>query len=189
MALMNKRIIASTVAVAALFGLGGTALAATGGGTGYDIQGAALSLATDPPPPAPAPMDPSKRQQLKDCVKAKIDSGGDKRAAVKDCRTQLGIPPRRKGVRPLFKTVHADLIVPKKGSPGQFETVQVDRGTVTAASADSVSLQRPDGPTVTVKVVPATKVKGVAAVADLAPGRHVAVVSAGGEARAVAAKP
>jgi hypothetical protein len=88
----------------------------------------------------------------------------------------------------LGRAAHAEVVIPKRGAPGQWETVVVDRGKVTAASADSVSLQRPDGPTVTVKVVAATKVKGVDKVADLAAGRQVVVVSAGGEARALVAR-
>jgi hypothetical protein len=81
------------------------------------------------------------------------------------------------------------VIVPKKGAEGQWETVVLDRGKVTAASADSISVQRPDGPTVTLKVVAGTKVRGASAVADVAAGREVVVVSAGGEARSVVVRP
>ncbi|MEO5678788.1 MAG: hypothetical protein ABIS47_03880 [Acidimicrobiales bacterium] len=192
---MTKRIIAAGIAIVAVLGLAGAAFAAGAPERpSYGFEDAALALAADPAPPAPAAGTQdrqAKRQALRDCVKTKVDAGGERRAALKECATQLGITPKAGKAgprRPLRGAVHADLVVPKKGADGQFETIQVDRGKVAEAKADSITLTRPDGPTVTLKVVPGTKVRGAAAAADLAPGREVAVVSAGGEARSIVAK-
>lgn len=186
---MTKRIIAFGVAAAAVLGLAGVALANQPERASYGIDDAALALSAVPAAPAAEPAAGGKRDELKACVKAKVEAGGEKRAAVKECAAQLGVKPGKGAVkRDLRKAVHAELIVPKKGAEGQFETVLVDRGKVTTASADSISLQRPDGPTVTVKVVPATKVKGAASAIELTAGREVVVVSAGGEARSIVAR-
>ncbi len=185
---MTKRIIAFAAAAAAILGLAGVALANPPERPSYGIDDAALALSAQAAPPTTQPAG-GKRQELKACVKTKVDAGGEKRAAVKECAGQLGIKPGGGAARrDLRKAVHADLVVPKKGADGQFETVAVDRGKVTAASADSISLQRSDGPTVTLKVVPATKVKGAASAAELAAGREVVVVSAGGEVRSIVAR-
>ena len=186
---MNKRIVALGVTAAAVLGLAGTALAApTAPPSG--LEEAALSLAADPVPGPPADKA-ARREQLRTCAKAKVDAGAEKRAAAKECATELGVAPGRSGkaTKRLGRAAHAELVVPKRGAEGQWETVVVDRGKVTAASAESVSLQRPDGPTVTVKVVAGTKVRGAASAADLATGRSVVVVSAAGEARSIVAKP
>ncbi len=192
---MTKRIIGLAVAAVLVLGLGGAALAAASPGQpSVTLEESALALAAADPAPPGGP--PAKREELRACVKAKVDGGAKRKEAGRECATQLGVTPGR-GARAaraakklgLGRAAHAELVVPKKGVEGQWETVMVDRGTVTAASADSLTLQRPDGPTVTVRVVAATRVKGAASVADLAPGRVVVVVSAGGEARSVMARP
>ncbi|MGH9286244.1 MAG: hypothetical protein ACRD0M_11325, partial [Acidimicrobiales bacterium] len=50
--------------------------------------------------------------------------------------------------------VHGELII--RQPDGTFAPAVLDRGTVTAASATSLTLQRPDGPTVTVALTAAT---------------------------------
>ena len=183
-------------------GLGGAALAASPDRSPSDLGGEALQLAADPGGPG-RPLD-GKRGELRACRKAKVAAGTQRRAAVEECAAQLGLDPRRAGKpeRPgrqgkpgkkardlgLGRAAHAEAVVPKEGAEGQWETVVLDRGKVTAASAEAVSLQRPDGPTVTVKVVASTKLKGVTSAADLAAGREVVVVSAGGEARPIVAR-
>lgn len=195
---MTKRIIGLALAALLVLGAGGVAFAAASPERpSYGLDEAALALAADPAPQPGAAPAAAKRDELRACVKARVDAGGQRGAARKECADQLGIKPG--GGRPgkpgkggpaarLGRAAHADLIVPKQGAEGEWETIQVDRGKVTAASADSISLQRPDGPTVTLKVVPGTKVKGAATVAELAAGREVVAVSAGGEARSVAAR-
>jgi len=185
---MNKRILGLTAAALLVVGLAGTALAnASPDRPSFGLDSADLAAATDPAPPAPGPGPAGgKRAQLKDCVKAKVDAGGDRKTSVKECAIQLGVKAGRPGR--LGRAAHAELLVPKKGAEGQWETVVLDRGKVTAVSADSIAVQRPDGPTVTLKVVPATKVRGATAVTDLAVGREVVIVSAGGEARSIVAR-
>lgn len=192
---MTKRIIGIVVSAVLVLGVGGVVLAAgSPPRPSYGLEESALAMATDPATAAAAaaPAD-AKRQELRTCVKTKVDAGGERKAALKECATQLGVEPklgkmRGQGPAKIGRAAHAELVVPKKGAEGQWETIQVDRGKVTAASADSLSVQRPDGPTVTLKVVAATKVRGAAKAADLAVGREVVVVSAGGEARAIVAR-
>jgi len=194
MVAMTKRIIAFGVAAAAVLGLGGVALANAPERASYGVEDAALALAADPAPPAPGAKK-GRREELQACVKPKVDAGAQRPAAMKECATQLGIDLDKQGKgrpgkagRGLRKAAHAELVVPKKGAEGQWETIIVDRGRVTAASAESISVQRPDGPTVTLRVVPATKVEGAPSAAELASGREVVVVSAGGEARSIHAR-
>lgn len=196
---MTKRIIGLAVVAVVVLGAAGVAFAAASPQRpSYGLEETALALAADPAPPGAAPAG-GKREELRTCVKAKVDAGADRKAAVKECADQLGIKPGRPGkpgkpgggpgpLAKLGRAAHAELVVPKEGAEGQWETVIVDRGKVTAASAESISVQRPDGPTVTVRVTAATKVKGAASAADLAVGREVVVVSAGGEARSIVAR-
>jgi len=188
MADMTKRILALMVAAVVALGFAGVAVAATSPDRpSFGLENADLAAA-DPAPPPPPPG--GKRAQMQACAKPKVDAGADRKTAVKECATQLGIKPGAKGgLRGLGKAAHAEVVVPKKDAPGQWETVVLDRGKVTATAAGSISVQRPDGPTVTVKVVATTKVKGAAAVTDLAPGREVVIVSAAGEARTIVARP
>ncbi len=196
---MTKRIIGSAIAAVLVLGVAGIAFASATPGSeqppAYALD-KALAEAAEPDPPKPGAG--GRKQELQACVKPKLDAGADKREAMRECAAQLGLPapgagrPGKGGKqdrRPApGRAAHAELVVPKKGVEGQWETVVVDRGKVTAASADSISLQRPDGPTVTIRVAASTKVRGAASAADLAAGREVVVVSAGGEARSVVAR-
>jgi len=189
---MNKRILGFVVAAVIVLGVAGFALAAASPDRpSFGLDNADLAVA-DPAATTPGTQAPAggKRAELQACVKPKVDGGTDRKTAIKECAAQLGIKPGGKGgLRGLGRAAHAEVVVPKKGAPGQFETVQLDRGKVTAASADSISVQRPDGPTATLKVVAGTKVRGVNVVTDLAAGREVVIVSAGGEARTIVARP
>jgi len=199
---MTKRILRMAIAAVLVLGAAGVALAAaTPPRPTLGPEVAALAAAADPdpanPPAPPDPANPSgaaagKKQELQACVNPKVAAGADKRTARQECATQLGIAAGRAGakgkVKGLGRAAHAELVVPKKGVEGQWETVVVDRGKVTSVSADSISVERPDGPTVTLKVVAGTKVRGAPSLAQLAPGRAVVVTSVGGEARAVVAR-
>ncbi len=81
--------------------------------------------------------------------------------------------------RLLARTDHATVEVKRHGT---WVTLELDRGKVTAASATSVSLARPDGTSVTIAVTPATKVRGVSSAAALVIGHRARVVSLGGDA-------
>jgi hypothetical protein len=78
------------------------------------------------------------------------------------------------------RSVHADLVV--KDKDGTYVTITIDRGTVTAASATSITLDRPDGKQVTLAVTTDTKVRGVASVAALQTGKAAVVLSRSGTA-------
>src|SRR4051812_34841826 len=69
---------------------------------------------------------------------------------------------RRAGIgRPgalLRRAEHGDLTVRTKDG---FETVTLDRGTVTAVSATSITVQRPDGQSVTEAIDASTRFRGV----------------------------
>ena len=100
-----------------------------------------------------------------------------------------GDGPRRPGPGggqhpgPLARAVHGDLIV--KAQDGTFEKVAFDRGTLTAASGTSLTLHRPDGVEVTVKLGDETRYRGVENAAALQTGRPAAVISKDGAARVV----
>ncbi|HEY1281395.1 MAG TPA: hypothetical protein VGF22_17080 [Acidimicrobiales bacterium] len=87
-----------------------------------------------------------------------------------------------RALRPLARrAVHGDVVV--KAKDGSYVTVTFDRGTVSAASATSVTLQRPDTTQPVIVTVDAnTKVHGVASVADLKVGQEAVVVSRSGTA-------
>jgi len=89
-------------------------------------------------------------------------------------------PRRSRGRRPRHRR-RRDVVV--KAKDGSYVTVTFDRGTVTAASATSVTLQRPDtNQPVTLAVDTNTKVHGVASAADLKVGQDAVVVSRSGTA-------
>jgi hypothetical protein len=91
-------------------------------------------------------------------------------------------------IRPLARHgVHGDIIV--KDKTGAYVTVTFDRGSVTAASATAVTLDRPDGQSVTLAVTADTKVHGAASAAELTVGKPAVVVSRSGTATQIAQRP
>jgi hypothetical protein len=78
------------------------------------------------------------------------------------------------------RTVHADLIVKDKG--GAFVTVTIDRGTVSAVNATSITVDRADGKQATLAINSDTAVHGVASVAAVQTGKTATVVSRDGTA-------
>lgn len=83
---------------------------------------------------------------------------------------------------PLARAVHGDLIV--RTTDG-FEPVTFDRGTLTSADGGSLTLHRPDGVDVTVKLSDDTRYVGVENADALEDGKRVAVVHKDGTAKAV----
>ena len=57
------------------------------------------------------------------------------------------------------RVIHGDLVV--KGQDGKFENVTYDRGTLDGVSGDTLTLTRPDGKKVSVKLTSDTKFRGV----------------------------
>jgi len=74
-----------------------------------------------------------------------------------------------------------------KDQNGTWITVGFDRGRVTDVATDHVTLARPDGQSVTLKLTPDTRYRGVTGEADVRTGNGAVVVSnADGTARLVA---
>ena len=84
---------------------------------------------------------------------------------------------------PLRRAVHGDLIVRTKAG---FENVTVDRGKVTAVSATSITIERPDGVSVTKAVTSDTRSRGVDAAEQVEQGKGALVVSKGNTAVLIA---
>jgi hypothetical protein len=81
---------------------------------------------------------------------------------------------------------HGDLEV--KTKDGTWVTITFDRGTVSAASPTSVTIDRPDGHQATLAINSSTKVHGIASVADLKTGKAAIVVSRSGTATQILQK-
>lgn len=79
------------------------------------------------------------------------------------------------GLAILRRADHGTLEI--KDKTGSWITLTVDRGQVTAADAGSVTLQRPDGQTVTAKLTADTKYRGVSSASSIATGKAAVVVS------------
>jgi hypothetical protein len=81
-------------------------------------------------------------------------------------------------------TVHAQLVVDtKKG----YVTIDIDRGKLTTASSSTITIKRPDGPSVSATITSKTKFIGLTE-SQLAPGDGVVLVQHGGYALYVAAR-
>jgi hypothetical protein len=85
------------------------------------------------------------------------------------------------------RVVHGDLIV--KGQDGKFENVTYDRGTLDGVSGDTLTLTRPDGKKVSVKLTSDTKFRGVGSASELKAGKQTLVTSRDGKALTVAQRP
>ena len=87
--------------------------------------------------------------------------------------------PGRAGARPgalLRHVEHGDLTVRTKNG---FENVTLDRGKVTAVSATSITIQHPDGQSVTKAIDGSTRFRRGGSAADIQTGRPAVVVSKG----------
>ena len=87
---------------------------------------------------------------------------------------------------PIRRVVHGDLIVRTKDG---FENVTVDRGKVTASSASSITIERPDGVSVTKTVTADTKFRGIHSADQLAHDKGALVVSKGDTAVLIGQRP
>jgi hypothetical protein len=198
--MVKRRIVAFVVAVVAVLGLGGVALA---NGLPARPSAAGPTITTVAGSGADPKTKHGRGEELRICAKAKVDAGATKADALKACLGELGLPadapkgpkgPRgpkdgkgRPGLGKLANATHGELVVPKDG--GGFETVAFDRGAITAVEAGSLTLKRADGPSVTVKLVDTTTFQGRAkSAADLKAGDEADVLSAGGVARLVHAR-
>lgn len=81
--------------------------------------------------------------------------------------------------------IHGDLLV--RGEDGSTRTVTFDRGKVTALSEGSITIERPDGVSVSKNLTDRTVFNGTPR-AELQPGAAVVVVSSGDTAERVLSK-
>jgi hypothetical protein len=81
-------------------------------------------------------------------------------------------------------TVHAQLIVHTKSG---YQTIEIDKGKLVSDSATTITIVRPDGPTVSATVTSSTKFYGLKE-SQLAPGDGVALVQGAGKAIFVASR-
>lgn len=81
----------------------------------------------------------------------------------------------------LARADHATVEIKAKSG---WETVEWDRGNVTASSATSITLQRPDGQSVTEAITSTTKYRGTGSIAVV--GQPAQVISLNGSALRVA---
>jgi len=88
------------------------------------------------------------------------------------------------GLALLRRAVHGDVIV--KDKAGQFVTVTFDRGKVTSHSDSSITVERPDGPSVTLHLDGSTRYRGITSATDIQDGKGAIVVSKDGTAIVVA---
>lgn len=72
---------------------------------------------------------------------------------------------------------------------GKWVTYTLDRGKVTAVSASSITLARPDGTSVTDAINPATKFRGVSSEAGITVGKPAGALSSNGTALRITQKP
>jgi hypothetical protein len=90
-----------------------------------------------------------------------------------------------KGAGILRRADHGDIEVQvkaAKGAPKTWETITFDKGTVTDVAADHISVARPDGQSVTLKIDATTKFHGVTDVAGVQKDKPAIVLSKAGVA-------
>lgn len=92
---------------------------------------------------------------------------------------------RKGGGAHLHHAIHGDLLVPNQARDG-FENVTFDRGEVTAVSASSITVKRPDGQSVTKAIDANTKFRGANSASEVQTGKPAMVVSKGNTATQVA---
>jgi hypothetical protein len=88
-------------------------------------------------------------------------------------------------LRLIRHTVHAQLIV---GTKTGYETVTINRGKLESVSATSITLKRPDGPTVIESIGSSTRFRGLKE-SKLAAGDRVVTVQVGGATVLIGALP
>src|SRR4051812_19993232 len=109
--------------------------------------------------------------------------------AAPNGQTRQGVPKGRnaRAAGILGRVVHGDLVV--RGKDGKFENVTYDRGTLDGVSGDTLTITRPDGKKVSLKLTSDTKFRGVANASELKAGKQTLVTSRDGKALTVAQRP
>lgn len=150
--------------------IGTGVLVAAVGITALGIAGATYAAASDPSP------SPTGSASGEGPVQVPGLGGGDHDG---DHKGPDGQGPGRDGHGPrggFPGAIHGELVVPSKDGTG-FQTVQMQRGTVTAVSATSISVKSEDGFTATYVVDADTKVNRDGAIADITADADVMVMA------------
>jgi uncharacterized membrane protein len=157
---LNRRRVAATVAaVLAVGAVSGFAYAETSGSAGSSSQASGVAQAASSPPSTQSPAN-----------------GGSSPAR----------PGAKAGAAGLLKrAIHVEAILPDPGGSG-YRVVDVDRGTVGAISASSITVNRPDGKSVTATVNSSTR---FGAGSPPSVGEQVVLMQSNGTAVRVAARP
>lgn len=131
--------IVASVAAVALIGGAGVALAATSSSSGPSTRAATAAAS---PSPTPSPT--------------RCPAKGPWRGMPRPGRA-FGVPfaPPGAGFGP-FGTIHGQFVMPKSG--GGYQTIDTQRGTVTAVSSSSITVKSSDGFTKTYQVTSSTNV-------------------------------
>jgi len=166
-----KRNVAAAVVAVAVLGGGAAAVAAEG---------------PSRPTLAAGSETPIRAQAQAAQTEGQGDEARPNRPARPD-RPNRPARPDRLGHPLARRAVHGELIV--RGEEGEFESVTFDRGRLTSVADGSLTLERPDGVSVTVRLNDATRYRGVDSAAALQTGRPVLVTSKEGTATQVAQRP
>ena len=95
-----------------------------------------------------------------------------------------------RGLALLRRADHGDVEVRVKGTSGTptWKTVTFDRGQVTDVAADHITLARPDGKSVTLKINGDTKYKGITSWQQVTKAQGAIVISENGNATVILQK-
>lgn len=143
------------------------------------------------------PADPSAgtgsatrpdRAEARACLKAHRENpDAEPSAACQALRERMKSGPRGGGEHSFLRRgIHGEILV--KDGDG-YSTVIFDRGRVTSASSGSITLERPDGQSVTVSTDDATVYRGISGFDEVRTGDPALVVTKGGRATLVAQRP
>jgi hypothetical protein len=162
-------VILAAVAVAALIGGAGAALAATASSPSAQRTASKAETAVSVPSPAPA------RCQIKLPPRGLPLRG--RIFAVPGPGMPLGFGP--------FGAVHGQFVAPKPG--GGYQTLDTQRGTVTAVSSSSITIKSSDGYTRTYRVTSSTNVHARrAGIGSVKTGQTVSVLATVSDSSATA---
>ncbi|MGH9170028.1 MAG: hypothetical protein ACRD0Z_04040 [Acidimicrobiales bacterium] len=141
-------------------------LAVTCGAAVVALAAGGVALATTPPSAKPAPTASS------------APAAGNSAPTSGNLRHDAGRLARH--------TVHATLIV---HTGHGYQTIDIDRGTLSTDSSNSISIVRPDGPPVSATITSSTKFRGLAESKLAKDDRVVLVQGSGHKAIVVWARP
>lgn len=153
--------------------IGTGVLVAAVGIAALGVAGATYAAASDPSPSASG--NGSSEGPLK--IPGLGDGDKDRDGRHSDRKDGPGRGGHGQGPRGGFPgAVHGTFVVPNQDGTG-YQTMQMQRGTVTAVSATSISVKSADGFTATYVVDAGTKVNRDGAIADIAADADVMVMA------------